>query len=290
MNDYQHITVFKQETVNFLNVKKGLKYIDATLGGGGHTQEMLQRGGVVLGIDQDEDAIRHCKKTYKDYIQNKQLILVKDNFTNIKKKAEENDFAPCQGIVFDLGVSSYHFDSSSRGFSFSKNEPLDMRMDKKNLATAQKIVNEYTEDELYNLFSKKGEITNAKVLAKTIVEERKNKKIKSTEELVSIIEKVIAKQGKTHPATKVFMAIRLEVNQELEILQNALKDAFELLEKKGRLCTISFHSGEDRIVKNTYRKMKNATILTKKPITATFAQTQENPRSRSAKLRVIEKL
>lgn len=297
--DNYHIPVLKDAVVGGLNIERGGLYIDATIGGGGHTEEILKRGGKVLGIDQDQDAIEHLKKKFESEILNGQLILAHGNFAEIRSITTNSKFLDNQsyqvgvnGILMDLGVSSHHIDNSGRGFSFNKNEPLDMRMDVTRELTAEKIINTWTEDELYEIFAKYGEEVNSRNVARQIVNIRKNKKINTSSELSEIITKVIKRDGKLHQSTRIFQALRIAVNDELENLKKGLVDGFKLLLKGGRMEVISFHSLEDRIVKVYFASMSSgsqAKIITKKPIIAEFAEVRKNRRARSAKLRIIEK-
>ncbi len=292
MTRFSHIPVLLQQIVDTLKVSQGKRYIDATLGGAGHTAEILKHGGVVLGIDQDADALKHVEETYKSNIADKTLTLAHGNFKDIKSIALEHTFTEVDGILFDLGVSSYQLDSSGRGFTFRLDEPLDMRMDTRGEITARDIINTYTDAELINIFEKYGEEINARKIAQGIIDARTQKKIETTGELTQIIEKLIPRREKINPSTRVFQALRIEVNQELESLKQGILDAFSLLGKDGQLAVISFHSLEDRIVKRSFEQFEMTgvgTIQTKKPLTATEEEIEVNNRSRSAKLRVIQK-
>ncbi len=282
-----------------LKVERGGLYIDATIGGGGHTAEILARGGKVLGIDQDEDAIEHLKKKFESEILNGQLTLAHGNFAEIREIVLKSGFLKnhadhigVNGILMDLGVSSHHIDNSGRGFSFNKNDPLDMRMDLSKDLTASMIVNTWSEEELYEIFAKFGEEIYSKAVATQIVNFRKLKKIETSGELSEIVSKVIKRDGKTHPATRIFQALRIAVNDELESLKKGLVDGFKLLLKGGRMEVISFHSLEDRVVKvyfSAISDQKLGNVVTKKPIIADFAEIKKNRRARSAKLRIIIK-
>lgn len=291
-NNFHHIPVLLSESLDALNVSEGKKYIDATLGGGGHTREIIKHGGMVLGLDQDQDAIKHVQEDQSVNIKNQKLTLVKGNFADIKKIALENGFEKVDGILFDLGVSSYQIDSSGRGFSFKKDERLDMRMDTGLRLTAFDVVNSYSFEKLVDIFYRYAEEHNAKGIAQAIVDRRKKGKITTTKELASIIERIPHKNEDIHPATRVFQAIRIEVNSELEVLKTALQDSFELLNSKGRIVVISFHSLEDRITKQMFEKFKREEkgfVVTKKPLIAHPDEIIRNRRARSAKLRVFEK-
>ncbi len=293
MNTY-HTSVLLQETLEHLQIKAGKQYIDGTIGGGGHTLEILKCGGSVLGLDVDEDALDFVKNKFG----NGEIVLVKGNFKDIDKIARENGFENVAGILFDLGVSSHHFDSPERGFSFAHNGPLDMRMDKDLSVKAGDLVNVLTKNELIELFTKLGEERFTRVIVARIIEARKIKRIETTAELAEIIRRAVPfiKKGQSagrNPATQVFQALRIAVNDELNSLIEALPKAVSLLESGGRLAIISFHSLEDRIVKRAFIDFEEkglGTIITKKPIVPTEEEIAKNNRSRSSKLRVFEKL
>lgn len=283
-----HTPVLLQEIIEFLNIQKGQKYIDATTGGGGHTIEILKRGGLVLGIDQDQEALDFSRNwLYPEY--EKKLILVKANFANIEKIAKVNGFKDVCGILFDLGVSSYQIGNPKRGFSFKNDSLLDMRMDSEVKKSALEIVNSESFETLEFIFRKYGEESFSKQVALAIVKSRSKKEIRTTKELVEIVEMVINARGKINPATKIFQALRIAVNDELNALTDGLNGSIKILNTGGRIAVISYHSLEDRITKLKF-KNKMLTILTKKPITASYLETRKNPRARSAKLRVCEKL
>lgn len=287
-----HIPVLLNEVMDGLAICSGNKYIDATLGGGGHTRVMLEKGGIVLGIDQDSDALTFVKNNFQLPISNNQLTLAEGNFRTIKSIAEANGFSQVSGILYDVGVSSNQIDSSGRGFTIRKSEPLDMRMSEKGSLTAYDVVNTYSQEELADIFMRYGEEEKAEKVAQHILESRRNKKIESTDELVAVIEQVIKRQGMMHPATRVFQAIRIEVNAELTSIKEGIAEGIELLEKNGRLCVISFHSLEDRIIKqqfDTWERKGLGKIINKKPIVAHEDEIARNSRSRSAKLRIFEK-
>ncbi len=298
MNNF-HTPVLLQEAIDFLKVKKGSKYIDATLGGGGHSEKILELGGIVLGVDQDEDAIKYIKNE-KSKIKNRDnLTLTLGNFKNIDKIAHLQGFEEVCGVLFDLGVSSYQLENPQRGFSYQKEGPLDMRMDKRLKVQAADLLNILTKGELDELFFKLGEERNARIISDGIVRARRITPVRTTEDLVLVIKRSLGKKGRTSAfergiiAKKIFQAIRIAVNDELNNLREALPAAYTLLGKKGRLVVISFHSLEDRIVKNTFKEfeLKNmGKVITKKPITPTPEEIEENSRSKSAKLRVFEKI
>lgn len=291
MNTY-HKPVLINETIEYLNIQKGKKYIDATLGGGGHTVEILKKGGSVLGIDQDQDALRFVQANYESSINDYSLKLVKGNFKEIKELAYKEGFTAVNGVLFDLGVSSYQFDKAERGFSFKKEGPLDMRMDQAQTISARDIIAVLSKKELEELFIRLGEEYKARRIAERIVEARKNFPITTTKQLADI---VAGREGgfyRIHPATKVFQALRIAVNDELNAVSIALPQAIDLLTDQGRLIVISFHSLEDRIVKHTFldwQKKGKGKVITKKPIEASLEEQQKNKRSRSAKLRVFQK-
>jgi 16S rRNA (cytosine1402-N4)-methyltransferase len=296
-----HQPVLLKETIEYLAVRKEGKYIDATVGGGGHSALICQLGGKVLGLDCDPEALDSARKYLSTACPaptlgrglNTSWRLVSGNFKDLKQIALANDFAQVDGIFFDLGVSSYQLGKPKRGFSFNSQEPLDMRMDPSLTLTAQDLINGLGKRELEKLFWELGGEIQSRRLARFIVEARKKRPIKTCQELSEIIVKAIGnRRGKIHPATKVFQALRIAVNDELNNLRQALPQAVELLGHEGRLVVISFHSGEDRIVKQFFKKMeglKKLKILTKKPITPSEEEKKNNPRSRSAKLRAAEK-
>lgn len=296
MSEY-HVSVLLQNVLDYLSVKPGGRYIDATLGGAGHTKAIIEKGGIVLGIDQDEDAIEYVENQLK--MENakckigEQLTIVRGNFALIGDIAREHGFDQVDGILFDLGISSHHVDTPERGFSFMKDAPLDMRMDQSTQVTAADLVNGLTERELTELFTKYGEEPFAKRIAKAIVERRKEEQIMRTVELGQLIARVVRVKSKVHPATKVFQALRIAVNDELHILESAFEQAIQLLKPGGRLLVISFHSLEDRIVKQTFSKFEKnrlGTLVVKKPLIPSEKEQTENNRSRSAKLRIFEKI
>jgi len=290
MSDY-HKSVLLTETIDQLNVEFGKRYIDGTLGGGGHTSAILDRGGEVLGIDFDEDALDYVKKELGN---EKKLILARGNFKDIDIIAKENGFEKVAGVLFDLGVSSHHFDDAERGFSFLYDATLDMRMDRNLSVKAKDLVNGLTKGELYELFYKYGEERFARPISEGIVSARKVKPIETTATLAEIIKNAVrvTKPG-IHPATQSFQALRIAVNDELNSLRQALPKAVELLESRGRLAVISFHSLEDRIVKKYFLEFEEKGLgknITKKPIVPSEKEININNRARSAKLRVFEKL
>ncbi len=305
--EFKHYTVMKNEAVDALECKDGLVYVDCTLGGGGHSELILQRiqpNGKLIAFDIDNDAIEAASERLKDY---KNLTIVKSSYTNIKKVLHELGIEKITGgVLFDLGASYHQFDRAERGFSFSKEAPLDMRFDRDEDFSAYDVVNTYKEDDLVRIFSEYGEERFSKRIAKKIVEQRKLKKIETTTELADLIKNCTPKvKSSIHPATRVFQAIRIEVNHELTNVKNTLNDVLDLMATGGIISVISFHSLEDRIVKNLFKYHsqrchceKNQMICTcppprlelvnKKPITASDREIKENPPSRSAKLRIAK--
>lgn len=299
-----HIQVLVEETIQALAIQPGGRYIDCTIGGGGHAAAILEHclpGGQLLGIDADPEAIAVARarlEAYSDSIQ-----LVNDNFTNLQAICYKNDFLPVHGILFDLGLSSLQVESSQRGFSFQQEGPLDMRLHPNQKLTAADIVNNYSEAELADLIRTYGEEGFSRRIAHHIVQERP---IRSTLQLAQTIERGVPRRGKIHPATKTFQALRLVVNQELENLESALKQAVSLLGFRGRLVVISYHSLEDRVVKQFMQReardclcppgtptcvcghTASLRLINKKVITPAAAEVQRNRRSRSARLRAAE--
>jgi 16S rRNA (cytosine1402-N4)-methyltransferase len=290
--DSYHKSVLLHETIEYLNIIPGKRYIDATLGGGGHTREIVQRGGEVLGIDVDQDALDHVKKSLNE--TNGKLMLAKGNFRDIDTIAQANGFSEVDGILFDLGISSHHVDEASRGFSFQKEGPLDMRMDQDLQVKASDLINILTKGELYELFTKLGEERFATTIIRSIIRARRIKPIKTTTELSEIISKAVPfSQPKVNPATRVFQALRIAVNDELNTIREALPKALPLLGDQGKIAVISFHSLEDRIVKTQFKAWEEEGIgksVTKKPIIPSEEEITKNNRSRSSKLRVFKKL
>ncbi len=286
-----HIPVLKEEVLKYLNPKPNQNFIDCTIGSGGHAKAILEKtkpGGKVLGIDRDRENIGNLEK---EKIEN--LILSEGNYSNLKEIIEKNNFKNISGVLLDLGYSSFHVDDSLRGFSFLKDEPLDMRYSYKDSITAEEIINKWSNKDLENIFKTYGEERFSKIIAQRIIEKREINPIKTTLQLVEIIKESIPKKfqsKKIHPATKVFQALRIEVNQELENLKEVLPQTIDVLQKNGRVVVISFHSLEDRIAKHFFKnlfKENKVELLTKKPVMADESEVQKNLRSRSAKLRAI---
>ncbi|KKR81419.1 MAG: Ribosomal RNA small subunit methyltransferase H [Candidatus Daviesbacteria bacterium GW2011_GWA1_41_61] len=304
MNTY-HIPVMLKETLQFLQVKPKAWYIDANLGGGGHTEGIIKARSKVLGIDLDPEAIREVAKNHhlevkliNDHLQaiSADLILYQSNFAHMGEVVKKLQLDKILGVLFDLGVSSHQLEKPQRGFSFNLEAPLDMRMDPQHMTvTAADLINALHENELTQLIQKYGEERYAKRIAKKIVEERKKQRIATTNHLAQIITSVRpkSKADRTHPATRTFQALRIAVNDELHSLKEALPQVLEVLSPGGRLVVISFHSLEDRIVKNFFKdenKKGSIKIITQKPLIPSEEEVKTNPRSRSGKLRVAEKL
>lgn len=290
-SDY-HVPVLLKETIDLLKVEPGKKYIDATLGGGGHSKEILNRGGELLAIDRDPEAIENFRNYLKSACPASPPKLSWGNFEDIDKFAQEQGFERVDGILFDLGVSSHQLETPERGFSFSSPLPLDMRMDPRLSLSAKDLINVLNEGELYELFTKLGEEQYSRRFARAVCRARRVKPIETCSELAEIIAKAAPGRGHLHPATKVFQALRIAVNDELNSLKAALPKTLEILKPKGRVVVISFHSLEDRIVKEFFRSQEESgklTILTKKPIVPSMKEVEQNARARSAKLRSAER-
>lgn len=308
--EFKHVSVLLEETIEALNIKEDGIYVDCTLGGGGHSYEILKRlsdRGRIIGIDQDISALNAAKERLKEFCN---VTYVYNNFYNIDEILKELNIDKIDGIIMDLGVSSYQLDEAERGFSYMKDAPLDMRMNRNNELSAYDVVNNYSEDALYKIIKDYGEDNFAKRIAKFIVERRERKTIKTTGELVEIIKDAIpAKfQKDGHPAKRTFQAIRIEVNKELEILDKAVEDSIEHLNKGGRIAIITFHSLEDRKIKVKFKELENPCtcpsdfpmcvcgkkplikLVNKKPIDPSEEEKKINSRSKSAKLRVAERI
>ena len=308
---FEHVSVLLHETVDGLNVKPDGIYVDATLGGGGHAYEVctkLGEQGRLIGIDQDADAIKAAGKRLEGF--GEKVTIIRSNYCDMKPRLHEIGIDKVDGITVDLGVSSYQLDTAERGFSYRVDAPLDMRMDQRQKMTARDIVNDYSESELYRVIRDYGEDRFAKNIAKHIVAERTKGPIETTGQLNEIISHAIPmKIQKTsgHPSKRTFQALRIELNHELDVLRDTLDDMIDLLNPGGRLCIITFHSLEDRIVKSAFRKNENpctcppdfpvcvcgkkslGKMLTRKPILPSEEELEYNKRSKSAKLRVFER-
>ena len=309
--EFKHVSVLLNECIEGLAVKPDGIYVDGTLGGAGHAFhvcEKLSEKGQFIGIDQDEAAIRTSTERLQPF--GDRVHLVRSNYVNVKQVVKELQIDKVDGILLDLGVSSYQLDTKERGFSYMADAPLDMRMDQSRDFTAKDLVNSYPEEKLYEIIKHYGEERYAKSIARNIGRKRQEKEIETTGELVDIIKSSMpakAKNGKGHPAKRTFQAIRIELNHELDVLQDALEDMVDLLNPGGRLCIITFHSLEDRIVKNFFRKMENpctcppdfpvcvcgkkpkGKVITRKPILPGEEELEINSRSKSAKLRIFER-
>ena len=310
--EFKHKSVLLFETIDNLNIKPDGIYVDGTLGGGGHSFQILKQlgdGGRLIGIDQDEDALKAAGERLA--IFEDKVTTVRSNYCHMKQVLHDLGIEKVSGIVLDLGVSSYQLDEPERGFTYREDVPLDMRMDRRNPKTAKNIVNEYSEMDLFRIIRDYGEDKFAKNIAKHIVAAREKKEIETTGELIEIIKAAIpAKVRATggHPAKKTFQAIRIELNEELEVLQNSLDEMIDLLEDGGRICIITFHSLEDRIVKTIYKTNENpctcpshfpvcvcgkkskGKVITRKPIVPSDEELEYNSRAKSSKLRVFERI
>ena len=289
-----HAPVLLKEVIHYLNPKPGSKIIDATFSGGGHSTAILERikpQGRILGIELDKELYRKARERFSNI---QEIILINGNYRDLKKITEENDFNEADGILFDLGMSSWHLEESKRGFSFRKDEPLDMRFDEKQELTAREIINQWPPETIEKILREYGEERFAKPISRAIVESRKRKPIISTFQLIEAIKDSVPlwyRSGRrVHFATKTFQALRIAVNDELGNLETAIRQLPEVLKKGGRALFISFHSLEDRLVKNAFRELRDkgaAELLVKKPVRPSAEEILENPRSRSAKLRAI---
>lgn len=307
---FEHKSVLLEETIENLNIKQNGIYVDGTLGGGGHSYEIARKltGGRLIGIDQDEAAIKAAGERLKDYSD--KVTIVRNNYSEIGQVLRDLAISQVDGIILDLGVSSYQLDTPERGFSYKEDAPLDMRMDTRNSKTAKDIVNNYSEMELFRIIRDYGEDNFAKNIAKHIVRMREEKPIETTFELTEAIKAAIPMKLRVnsgHPAKRTFQAIRIELNRELEVLKNTLQDMIDLLAPEGRLCIITFHSLEDRIVKSCFKvnenpctcppnfpvcvcgKIPTGRVISRKPILPSEEELLYNKRSKSAKLRVFEK-
>lgn len=309
--EFEHVSIMLQECIDGLNIKKDGIYVDGTLGGAGHSIEIVKRleTGLLIGIDQDKNAIKKAEQVLDDYFD--RTLIVRDNFSNIKNILFNNNIEGIDGMLLDLGVSSHQLDEGDRGFSYHKEAKLDMRMDSKSKLSAWNVVNEYSEEDLNRIIKDYGEERWAKRIAQFIANERKNKTIDTTLELVEVIKKAVpagARKDGPHPARRTFQAIRIEVNNELGIIEQTIIDAVRSMRKGGRICIITFHSLEDRIVKDTFKELsldcvcpkqipvcvcdkeREVKIITRKPIIPSKEEIAANPRARSAKLRIAERI
>lgn len=311
--EFHHASVLLRETIEGLKIKPEGIYVDGTLGGGGHSLEIVKRLGEMgrlVGIDQDETAVRAAGERLSAFDIGGKITIVRDNFRNTKEILKELGIKGIDGMLLDLGVSSYQLDTKERGFSYRFDAPLDMRMDERQRLTAREIVNGYGERELFRVIRDYGEDKFAKNIAKHIVLARQAKPIETTQELNEIIKAAIPAKFRAqggHPSKRTFQAVRIECNRELEVLKESLEELIDLLKPQGRLCIITFHSLEDRIVKTAFRqaanpcicppgfpvcvcgKVSKGKVITGKPILPAENEMEENPRSKSAKLRIFEK-
>lgn len=293
-----HITVLLEEAVEHLTITPDNWYVDATFGGGGHTNLILKKGGRVIAFDFDEKAIEMGEERFKQEIEDKKLILIQDNFTHLEGQVnaaiKENNIPEISGVLFDFGTSTDQLMNEQRGFSFSGSGELDMRMDQTLGVKAKDLLALLSEKQLSDIFFQLGGETEAKKIAKEIVKQRKQgQMINTNQDLVNLIEKVKKTRSKTHPATKVFQALRIIVNDELTNIEMSLPQALEIVKDGGKIITISFHEGEDKIVKSTFKNWQDDHLgenLTKKPISPSEEAIKENPRCRSAKMRVFAKV
>lgn len=308
---FKHVSVLLEETIDNLNIQPDGIYVDGTLGGGGHAFHVcskLGENGRFIGIDQDAAAIAAAGERLKPYED--KVTIVRSNYSDMKRVLNDLGITKVNGIVLDLGVSSYQLDTAERGFTYRENAPLDMRMDQRQTKTARDIINDYSEMELFRIIRDYGEDKFAKNIAKHIVRARQEKPIETTDELTEVIKAAIPMKFRAvggHPAKRTFQAIRIELNRELEVLKEHLNEMVELLDEDGRICIITFHSLEDRIVKNIFRKCENpcecppsfptcvcgkkslGKVISRKPILPSEEELEVNPRSKSAKLRVFER-
>lgn len=291
MRMYNHIPVLLHEVIEYLKPEPNHFLIDGTVGQGGHAYAFMQRTlpeGRLLGMDRDETNLAIAQQRLSEFGQ--RVTLVQDSYANVKTHAFAHQFTSVHAILLDIGFSSLHVDDPERGFSFSLDGPLDMRYDRKQKLTAEEIVNTWSEDELARVIRQYGEDRNARRISEAIVEQRRQSPIRRTRELAECVARRIRRTGKIHPATQTFQALRIAVNNELEELERALPDLAELLQINGRIAVISFHSLEDRLVKQFFKTHPNLQMITKRPVTATEEEIKQNPRARSAKLRVAERL
>lgn len=308
---FNHIPVLLDETIAGLNIKSDGIYLDCTLGGGGHSYEILKRldKGMLIGLDQDLEAIEFASNRLHEF--GNKFKAVHTNFENAVEILKELEVGKVDGVLMDIGVSSYQIDQGSRGFSYRMNAPLDMRMDNRSRFSASYVINEYTKEELEDIFWKYGEEKWGRRIAEFIVEERSIKPIETTMDLVAIIDRAVPASVRSkggHPAKRIFQAVRIEVNKELDVLSSTIPEIVKMIKPGGRIAIITFHSLEDRIVKNIFRELNTGCIcpsdfpvcvcnhtrslklINRKPIVATNKELRQNPRAKSAKLRIAEKV
>lgn len=290
-----HLPVLTEKVVEYLDPKSNENFIDGTIGGGGHAVAILEKNGPagkVLGIDWDPEAIHALKRTIQTKYR-KRLLLATGNFAHLKEIAKQKNFHPVHGIVLDLGLSSEQIEKSRRGFSFLRDEPLDMRYSPDNPTSAEKILNYWSRSDIERILKEYGEEQFAKEIARLIIRERSQKPIRKTSQLVLLVQEATPKwyhRQKIHPATKTFQALRIAVNDELQNIQSALEQTPDLLNQNGRVVVLSFHSLEDRMVKNFFQNHAQFSALTKKPISPSPKELKNNKRARSAKLRAARKM
>lgn len=288
----EHVPVMLHKVLEVLMVRESGIYVDGTVGLGGHAEGILRSvagGCTLIGIDQDIEALKIAKKRLENY----NVHLAKDDFSNMESVVKDFGYKKADGILLDLGVSSLQFKTEGRGFSFLKDEPLDMRMDRDQELTAANIVNEYSESDLAHVLWQYGEERFSRRIARAVIAARAKKPVETCRELSRIIERTVKRKGRIHPATRTFQALRIEVNKELTRLTTAMNAGMNLLRAGGRFCVLSYHSLEDRIVKHSFKEMAHegiVTIITKRPLVPEKEELCSNPSSRSAKLRVAEKL
>ena len=309
--EFRHKSVLLEESIEALHIRPDGIYVDGTLGGGGHSYEICRRlsdRGRLIGIDQDAAAIAAATKRLEEFKD--RVTIVRSNYCDMKKELGKLGITSVDGVILDLGVSSYQLDEAERGFTYREDAPLDMRMDQRQTLSAKEVVNDYSEMELYHIIRDYGEERFAKNIAKHIVSARKEKQLETTGELIHVIKAAIPAKARAtggHPAKRTFQAIRIEVNRVLYVLDHSLGDMIDLLNDKGRICVITFHSLEDRIVKNKFRESENpctcpkefpvcicgkkpkGRVITRKPIVPSEEELEENTRSKSSKLRVFER-
>ena len=309
--EFRHKSVLLEESIEALHIRPDGIYVDGTLGGGGHSYEICRRlsdRGRLIGIDQDAAAIAAATKRLEEFKD--RVTIVRSNYCDMKKELGKLGITSVDGVILDLGVSSYQLDEAERGFTYREDAPLDMRMDQRQTLSAKEVVNDYSEMELYHIIRDYGEERFAKNIAKHIVSARKEKQLETTGELIHVIKAAIPAKVRAvggHPAKRTFQAIRIEVNRELDVLENSLGDMIDLLNDGGRICVITFHSLEDRIVKNKFRECENpctcpkefpvcvcgkkskGKVITRKPVIPSQEELEENSRAKSSKLRVFER-
>lgn len=285
----EHYSVLKEEVFNFINLKENGIYVDCTTGPGGHSKYLLSKNENIflICIDKDEKMIEIARENLKEF---KNFKLIKGGFENLKEILEKENMNQVDGIIFDLGFSRLHVKDSERGFSFQLNGPLDMRYDRNSSLTAYEILNYWERKDLVYIFKNYGEIKNCERIVDKIIERRKIKKFQTTREFADFITSNFRERKKIHPATRFFLALRIAVNDEINCLKKGLKEALDVLKKGGRILVISFNSIEDRIVKNFFKESEEIKVITKKPVRPSKKEIEENPLSRSAKLRVGEKI